>query len=169
MAPAEARTIVSSHPEKVRMLVLETDETHPETQKEKGSFGNVLDSLLKEAGEEHEPKLEIETMMQYVVESDGGKVPEAWEITEDMHAVLITGSVYDAHGDEEWIHKLMRLIKRAYLFFFPHHRLFSILDTGLIATRNMGSAARYQVYRHMLWTPDSLPGIGIKSRAESGR
>src|SRR3954464_15522691 len=35
---AQNRTLLSSHPDKVRMLVLETDETHPDTQKETGSF-----------------------------------------------------------------------------------------------------------------------------------
>lgn len=99
------------HADKVRMLVLETDEPHPDTQKEKGSFGEVMNELFQKAGEEHDPKLGIETMMQYIVEEDGGKVPKKEEITEDIHAILITGSVFDAHGDNEWIHKLMDLIR----------------------------------------------------------
>ena len=56
------------------MLVLETDETHPDTQKETGSFGVVLGELLKKAGDEHKPSLGIETAMQYVVEPEGGAV-----------------------------------------------------------------------------------------------
>lgn len=115
MAPPQARTIVSSHPDKVRMLVLETDEPHPETQKEKGSFGEILNALLEEAGQEHEPSLGIETVMQYIVEDNGGKLPEANEITDDIHAIIITGSVYDAHSSIEWIVKLMDLIKRTIL------------------------------------------------------
>lgn len=93
------------------MLVLETDETHPDTQKEKGGFGEVLNELLVNAGEEHDPKLGIETMMQYIVEPDGGRIPKAAEITEDIHAILITGSEWDAHGKDEWILKLISLIK----------------------------------------------------------
>lgn len=115
MAPPEARTITSDHPEKVRMLVLETDEPHPDTQKKKGSFGEILNDLLSRAGEAHTPKLAIETVMQYVVEPNGGKIPAKEEITEDIHAILITGSVWDAHGEDEWIHKLMDLIRRTHL------------------------------------------------------
>ncbi|KAF2009886.1 class I glutamine amidotransferase-like protein [Aaosphaeria arxii CBS 175.79] len=111
MAPPEARLIPNDHPEKVRMLVLETDEPHPDTQREKGSFGDVLNELFVKAGEEHDPKLGIETVMQYVVEPDGGKIPKKEEIGDDVHAILITGSVYDAHGDDEWVMKLMDLIK----------------------------------------------------------
>ena len=111
MVPPAARVVVSDHPQKVRMLVFETDEPHPETQKEKGSFGEILNELFQSAGEEHDPKLGIETMMQYIVEPDGGAIPKPEEITDDIHAILITGSVYDAHGDDPWIHKLMDLIK----------------------------------------------------------
>jgi hypothetical protein len=93
------------------MLVLETDETHPDTQKETGSFGMVLGQLLKKAGDEHEPNLGIETTMQYVVEPEGGAVPKLEEIGKDIHAILITGSCWDAHGDDEWILKLMKFIR----------------------------------------------------------
>lgn len=111
MSPPEARVIQNGAPDKVRMLVLETDEPHPATQKARGSFGDIMNELFQKAGEEHDPKLGIETMMQYIVEEDGGKVPKKEEITDDIHAILITGSVYDAHGDNEWIHKLMDLIR----------------------------------------------------------
>jgi hypothetical protein len=111
MVPPAARTITSDHPEKVRMLVLETDEPHPDTQMEKGSFGDILNELLVDAGEAHSPKLAIETVMQYIVEPEGGQIPKKEEITDDIHAILITGSEWDAHGDDEWIHKLMDLIK----------------------------------------------------------
>jgi GMP synthase-like glutamine amidotransferase len=97
------------------MLVLETDEPHPETQKEKGTFGEILNALLQTAGEEHEPSLGIETVMQYIVEDNGGKLPEAEDITDDIHAIIITGSVYDAHSNVKWIVKLMDLIKRTAL------------------------------------------------------
>jgi GMP synthase-like glutamine amidotransferase len=94
------------------MLVLETDEPHPDTQKEKGSFGDILNELLVDAGEAHSHKLAIETAMQYIVEPEGGQIPKKEEITDDIHAILITGSEWDAHGDDEWIHKLMDLIRR---------------------------------------------------------
>ena len=49
--------------------------------------------------------------MHYVIEDKGGRVPKAEEIGDDIHAILITGSVYDAHSDVEWIQKLKAFIK----------------------------------------------------------
>jgi hypothetical protein len=95
------------------MLVLETDDLHPETQKEKDGFGGVLGELFKEAGDDHDPCLGIETVIRYIIEDKGGSVPKPEEIGDDIHAILITGSVYDAHSNVEWIVKLMDLIKRA--------------------------------------------------------
>lgn len=112
MVPPAARIVTSNHPDKVRMLVLETDEPHPDTQEEKGSFGEILNKLLVHAGEAHNPKLAIETAMQYIVEPEGGQIPKKEEITDDVHAILITGSEWDAHSDDPWIHKLMDLIRR---------------------------------------------------------
>jgi len=95
------------------MLVLETDEAHPDTHKQHGSFGQVLDKLFKNAGDKHDPPLGVETIMRFVVEDKEhreGSVPTLEEL-EGIHAVLITGSMYDAHGDEEWILKLLALLK----------------------------------------------------------
>ncbi|RYP05039.1 hypothetical protein DL764_004058 [Monosporascus ibericus] len=111
MAPPEARVVLSEHPDSVRMLVLETDEAHPETQEEIGSYGAIMNELFREAGEEHDPKLGIETVMRFVPEPDGGRVPEPEDIGDDVHAILITGSRYDAHGDDEWTVKLLKLIR----------------------------------------------------------
>ncbi|RYO82376.1 hypothetical protein DL766_004744 [Monosporascus sp. MC13-8B] len=111
MAPPEARVALSEHPDSVRMLVLETDEADPDTQEEIGSYGAIMNELFREAGEQHDPKLGVETVMHFVPEPDGGRVPEPEDIGDDVHAILITGSRYDAHGDDEWILKLMKLIR----------------------------------------------------------
>ncbi|RYP22750.1 hypothetical protein DL767_008977 [Monosporascus sp. MG133] len=111
MAPPEARVVLSKHPDSVRMLVLETDEARPDTQEEIGSYGVIMNELFREAGDEHDPKLGIETVMHFVPEPDGGRVPEPEDIGDDVHAILITGSRYDAHGDDGWILKLMKLIR----------------------------------------------------------
>ena len=95
---------------KVRMMVFETDEPHPKDHADKGTFGDVLDKLFKTAGDNHDPPLGIETAMKFVVEPKGGKVPSVDDL-EDVHAILITGSMYDAHGDDEWILKLMKLLQ----------------------------------------------------------
>ncbi|CAO2656605.1 Nn.00g054080.m01.CDS01 [Neocucurbitaria sp. VM-36] len=138
MAPPEARTIVSDHPDKVRMLVLETDVTHPDTQKEKGSFGVVLNELLKKAGEAHDPSLGIETVMQYVVEPEGGAIPKPEEIGDDIHAILITGSCWDAHGDDAWIHKLMGFIRHIWTH-RPDIRFTGICFGHQLLCRTLGS------------------------------
>lgn len=162
MVPPEARKITSDHPEKVRMLVLETDEPHPDTQKEKGSFGEILNDLLVKAGEAHRPKLAIETVMQYVIEPDGGKIPKKEEITEDIHAILITGSVWDAHGDDEWIHKLMDLIRRRSF-------LAKQLAYVLTSSRFVDPPSRHSVLWNMLRASDTLPNTRFESRSREER
>lgn len=106
----ETRLERSDRPDSVRMFVFETDEPHPETQNRRGSFGDVLDDLFKKAGDSHDPPLGIETVMRFVVESEGGKIPDVGEL-EDVDAILITGSMYDAHGDDAWIKKLVGLVQ----------------------------------------------------------
>lgn len=92
------------------MLVLETDEVHPDTEQQRGSFGDVFNQLFTTAGRNYDPSLEIEADMRYVVEADGGKIPEVKD-SEGVRAVLITGSMYDAHGNYEWILKLLKALK----------------------------------------------------------
>ena len=89
---------------------METDEPDPGTSREQGSFGDVLNTLLKTAGDKHDPPLGIETVMRFVVEPKGGQVPTMEEL-QGIHAVLITGSMYDAHGNDEWILKLIKLLQ----------------------------------------------------------
>lgn len=54
--------------------------------------------------------------MQYIVEPEGGKVPKPEDITDDIHAILITGSEWDAHGDDQWIQNLIHLIKSEFVW-----------------------------------------------------
>ncbi|KAJ9643163.1 hypothetical protein H2204_002058 [Knufia peltigerae] len=99
----------------VRMFVLETDEPHPATKATRGSFGNILDELFNSAGSLHTPPLSVETDTHYVVEDPPkhrGHVPTADEIPGDTRAILITGSMYDAHGNDEWILKLLDLLRQ---------------------------------------------------------
>ncbi|KNG44675.1 hypothetical protein TW65_08600 [Stemphylium lycopersici] len=140
---AQSRTLLSSHPEKVRMLVLETDETHPDSQEETSSFGVVLGELLKKAGDEHDPSLGIETAMQYVVEPDGGVIPKPEEISEDIHAILITGSCWDAHGDDPWILKLMQFIRDVWIN-RPDIRFTGICFGHQILCRTLGATVKPQ-------------------------
>lgn len=106
-----------SSPPVVRMMVLETDEPHPQSQERKGTYGENLHRHFKAAGDEHKPRLGIETDIRFVVADKGGEVPKASEF-EGFDAVLLTGSMYDAHGDDDWIKDLKALLKG--WFFFLH-------------------------------------------------
>lgn len=107
------KTTGSKHEDRVRMLVLETDQTFEDTAERKGSFGQIFHELFSKAGQKHDPPLEIETLMKFIVEPEGGKLPTAEEVGE-VDGVLITGSNYDAHGDDEWILKLIERIRSMY-------------------------------------------------------
>ncbi|KAL8684548.1 MAG: hypothetical protein Q9224_006282, partial [Gallowayella concinna] len=82
MSPSrESRTKPTVHDDFVRMLVLETDEQHPDDHEERGSFGDVFDTLFKNAGDQHDPPLGIETVNRFVVEDKkGGSVPKVEEM-----------------------------------------------------------------------------------------
>lgn len=101
--------------ESINMLVLETDEPHPETADRKGSFGDIFHDLFTKAGAEHDPPLSVKTSMHYIVDDPDndkhGNVPTASEIPKNVHAILITGSVYDAHGDDKWVLQLLDLLR----------------------------------------------------------
>ncbi|KAK8080118.1 hypothetical protein PG997_007936 [Apiospora hydei] len=86
---------------KVRMLVLETDSTPKETQQDKGQYGEVLHHHFSQAGLNHDPPLGVETDRRFVVKG--------------FHAILMTGSCYDAHGDNPWIIELMNLLREIWI------------------------------------------------------
>lgn len=102
----------------VRVFVLETDTPHPHTQTEKGSFGEILHRHFSRAGSKHHPPLGVETEQVFVVTEEGGRMPKVEEF-ENYDGLLITGSMYDAHGDNPWIHELLDLLKRKFLFQWP--------------------------------------------------
>ncbi|KAK8209137.1 hypothetical protein M8818_003832 [Zalaria obscura] len=132
-----SRLSTSNHPDSVRMLVFETDTPTPDTHKSQGSFGDIFDKLFKTAGDNHDPPLGIETAMRYVVESDGGSIPTLSEL-DDVHAILITGSCFDAHGDDAWILKLMDLLRDVWTK-RPDIRLSGVCFGHQILCRMLGS------------------------------
>ncbi|KAF7872417.1 hypothetical protein EAF04_003338 [Stromatinia cepivora] len=99
----------------IRMLVLETDSPHPEVKENKGGYSDILNSLFKKAGKEHDPPLEIETEMHYVVDDPEnghhGHPPKVSDIDPSINAILITGTMYDAHGDNPWIKELLHFLR----------------------------------------------------------
>jgi len=100
----------------IKLMVLETDEPHKETQSRRGTFGSILHKHFADAGAAHDPPLGIETDRRFVVPEKGGEVPR-FEDFGGCHALLITGSMYDAHGDDGWILELLGLLQG--LFFPP--------------------------------------------------
>lgn len=69
-SPYVAAKMISKARETVKMLVLETDQTDPNTMEESGSFGQIIDRLFTTAGNNHEPPLGIEVEMLFVVEDE---------------------------------------------------------------------------------------------------
>lgn len=108
-------TTTSKEPEKIHMLVLETDEPHPETINRRGSFGEIFNELFNKAGTQHDPPLSVHTSMHYVVDDPDnnkhGHVPSFSEIPASTKAILITGSIYDAHSNVGWVMQLLALLK----------------------------------------------------------
>lgn len=125
----------------IRMLVLETDATHPETQERRGSFGAVFHQLFDQAGAAHDPPLGVETDMHYVVEDgpDPGHVPTPSEIPADTRAIIISGSMYDAHGSDAWILKLVDLLRQLWLT-RPEMRFSGVCFGHQILCRMLGAS-----------------------------
>lgn len=101
----------SSNSRAVRIFVLETDEPHPDTQTEHGSFGQILHRHFSKAGAAHDPPVSVETDQLFIVSDEpGGRMPTVDEF-DGYDGLLITGSMYDAHGDNPWILDLLKLLK----------------------------------------------------------
>ncbi|KAL2786396.1 class I glutamine amidotransferase-like protein [Aspergillus keveii] len=98
----------------VRIMVLETDIPHPDTYSERGSFGQIVHEHFAKAGREHHPPLGVEIDQVFVVTEQGGKIPTI-EAFEGFDGLLITGSVYDAHADNEWILSLLELLRKLWI------------------------------------------------------
>ncbi|KAJ6441541.1 gmp synthase [Purpureocillium lavendulum] len=99
----------------VRLMVLETDRPHPDTESDRGSFGAIVHDHFSKAGRAHHPPLGVQTDQVFVVtEEEGGRMPTADEF-EGYDGLLITGSMYDAYGDNQWILDLLALLKELWL------------------------------------------------------
>ncbi|KAI0473397.1 GMP synthase [Xylariaceae sp. FL0804] len=94
-------------------MVLETDEPHPEINQQKGSYGDILHRHFARAGMQHRPPLGVETDRRYVAGDKGGKVPKFSEF-DGVDSVLITGSMFDADGNNPWILELLELLRKLY-------------------------------------------------------
>ncbi|KAJ5927165.1 hypothetical protein N7516_008938 [Penicillium verrucosum] len=98
----------------IRLMVLETDKPHPDTYSERGSFGQIIHNHFTKAGAAHHPPLGVETDQVFVVSEQGGQIPTVQDF-DRFDGLLITGSVYDAHGNNEWILKLLELLKTLWI------------------------------------------------------
>ena len=106
--------VTSNDQDAVHILVLETDEPHPETRDRKGSFSDIFHDLFTKAGAAHNPPLKVTTSDHYIVDDPDndhhGSVPSISEVPRSCHAILITGSMYDAHGEDKWVLQLIDLL-----------------------------------------------------------
>ncbi|KAL3475447.1 class I glutamine amidotransferase-like protein [Aspergillus californicus] len=98
----------------VRLMVLETDKPHPDTYSERGSFGQIIQQHFAKAGRAHHPPLGVETDQVFVVSEQGGRVPTVKDF-DGFDGLLITGSVYDAHANNDWILELLKLLKALWI------------------------------------------------------
>jgi GMP synthase-like glutamine amidotransferase len=98
----------------IRLMVLETDKPHPDTESEKGSFGEIVHRHFSNAGKSHHPPLGVETDQLFVVTEQGGQMPK-FEDFDGFHGLLITGSMFDAHGNNQWILDLLELLKELWI------------------------------------------------------
>ncbi|OQE46800.1 hypothetical protein PENCOP_c001G07745 [Penicillium coprophilum] len=98
----------------VRIMVLETDIPHPDTHSARGSFGQILHEHFAKAGRAHHPPVGVETDQVFVVTEKGGRIPSVNEF-DRFDGLLITGSVYDAHANNEWILQLLDLLKTLWI------------------------------------------------------
>ena len=90
-------------PQQIHLLVLETDTPLPKVSKERGSFADIFHDLFAKAGKSLKPPVEVQTSSYYVV-GDEAEYPASLD---GVNAILLTGSKYDAHGNDPWIHKLI--------------------------------------------------------------
>ncbi|KAL4783746.1 class I glutamine amidotransferase-like protein [Aspergillus varians] len=98
----------------IRLMVLETDKPHPDTYSERGSFGQIVHSHFAKAGRAHYPPLGVETDQVFVVSEQGGRIPTVRDF-DTFDGLLITGSVYDAHANNEWILNLLEVLKTLWI------------------------------------------------------
>ncbi|KAL2812226.1 class I glutamine amidotransferase-like protein [Aspergillus cavernicola] len=98
----------------IRLMVLETDTPHPDTYSERGSFGQIVHTHFSNAGRAHHPPLGVETDQVFVVTEQGGRIPTVQDFN-GCDGLLITGSVYDAHANNDWILELLHLLKTLWI------------------------------------------------------
>jgi hypothetical protein len=101
----------------VGMMILKADEPHPGTKKRKGTFADILHHHFEAAGDAHDPPLGIKSNNVFIVSERGGRIPKIDEF-KDYRAVLITGSIHDAHGEDPWILELLDLLRGAWTQLF---------------------------------------------------
>lgn len=94
----------------VRLLVLEAELPHPEVHERRGRLVHMFEEIFRKAGDQQKPPINVEVSSRFIVDGEE-KLPSMSEMRENYDAVLVTGSEFDAHGDDEWILRLIEWIQ----------------------------------------------------------
>ncbi|RPA75908.1 GMP synthase [Ascobolus immersus RN42] len=104
----------SRHRQQVKLLVLETDVTLEPVQDSHGSYADLFEKTFKRVAKEQDPPIDIKVHSIYIVGEHHCNLPSEDEL-QNYNAVLITGSKYDAHGDDKWILELQAWIREQWV------------------------------------------------------
>jgi hypothetical protein len=113
--------LLSTMSTSIRLLILETDTPLPPIHSERGGYAAIFQELLRKVGGELSPPIDVHVTPCYVVGNNDPSSPEDGALPDisecaTYNGVLITGSKYDAHGNNPWILKLVQWIQGRLLF-----------------------------------------------------
>lgn len=103
-------------PVRVRLLILETDQPLSPINSSRGGYGNLFQQLFSSVGSDLDPAIDVHVTPCYVVgnndssSEEDGSLPDISTLN-NYDGVVITGSKYDAHGDNPWILRLIKWIQ----------------------------------------------------------
>ncbi len=100
---------VDDKPLPLRIIVLETDQPRLDANGH-SSMAELIQLHLSKAGAAHHPPLEVHTTTVCVIPEWKGRIPSMDEF-DGYDGLLLTGSLYDAFGNDSWILDLLAVLK----------------------------------------------------------
>ena len=93
----------------LRIIVLETDQPRLDADG-RSLMAELIQDHLSKAGAAHHPPLEVETTTVCVIPEWKGRMPSKDEF-DSYDGLVLTGSLYDAFGNDPWILDLLVVLK----------------------------------------------------------